>query len=161
MPINREKTFRPNIPWLNIYDPMDPVSGKHLAFQNQQPECCPPARDFGYAASWWLLLAHLKYLTMRKPLANLATRTTRWVLTDDANEVIDHPMGRAIGKWFATGGAQETKRQVVAWLTWILAALALTLLGAIVLPAVWETAIAAGRAVWLTLVHVTTGQPSG
>jgi hypothetical protein len=158
VPINRERTFRPDVPWLNIYDPLDPVSGKHLAFQSQPPECCPRAVDLGYAASWWLLLAHLKYLTIRKPRSNLAMLATRWILKDDVNEVVGHATtGKAPGEWFASGGEQERFRCRIAWLTWILAALALTLLGAIVVPLIWHAVVAACSGIWSTIVDVTMG----
>jgi hypothetical protein len=157
VPINRAKTFEPNIPWFNVYDPIDPVSGRLRAFQRQSPLCCPPAWDLGYSASWWLLLAHLKYLKQRKPSGDLAMLTTRWMLHDDPGVFVTRPMGRALGTWFVTGGAQQHRRCAVAWATWFVAAVALTLLGAIVLPVMWDAAVAAVQAIWDKVAEYTAG----
>jgi hypothetical protein len=79
VPICREPAFAVDIPWINLYDPIDPVSGRLLAFSGQPEECCPRATNVGYCASWWLLLAHLKYLTPRKQQPDAATATVRWL----------------------------------------------------------------------------------
>jgi hypothetical protein len=48
--ICREPAFH-NVPWINLYDPIDPVSGRLLAFAHYPPECCPRPVDIGYSAS--------------------------------------------------------------------------------------------------------------
>ncbi|HUD59750.1 MAG TPA: hypothetical protein VMQ99_09640, partial [Acetobacteraceae bacterium] len=62
------------------------MSGRLLAFQQQPPECCPHVINMGYAASWWLLLAHLKYLTYRDAQPDVAVATVMWLLTDSTAE---------------------------------------------------------------------------
>ena len=79
VPISRELSSNDNIPWINVYDPIDPISGRLLAFTKQPAECCPQPQDLGYAAGWILLLAHLKYLTGRNDGNDLATATVRWL----------------------------------------------------------------------------------
>jgi hypothetical protein len=161
VPINRETTFPVDVPWFSAYDPLDPVSGKQLAFQKQPPECCPKAQDIGYAASWWLLLAHLKYLANRKPVTDLAMLTTQWLLTDDASYLRDRPVGGwALGTWFPPGRVVEIGRGALAWLTWIVVAVTLALLGAIVLPVVWHAGVAAFSGVWAWIVLETAGGAS-
>jgi hypothetical protein len=161
VPVNRETTFAPDVSWFSFYDPLDPVSGKQLAFQKQPPECCPQAPDIGYAASWWLLLAHLKYLTMRKPATNLAMLATQWLLTDDAGYLNNRPVtGWALGTWFPPGSIVEKCRGILAWLTWTVVTVALALLGAIVLPVIWHAVVAAFWEIWSKVLDETVGRPS-
>jgi hypothetical protein len=143
VPISRERTFRSNVRWLNIHDPVDPVSGRLLAFQAQPVECCPRAENFGYAASWWLLLAHLKYLTHRKPQPDVARATVRWLLTDDTSDFQRADTGLRTGTWFTWAGRQRWLRQLVAMASWLVVTIGLLLLGAIILPMLLEAVVAA------------------
>jgi len=148
VPISREVTFAEGIPWLNIYDPVDPVSGRLLAFQKQAAQCCPRAQDLGYAASWWLLLAHLKYLTRRNNGADLATAAVEWFLTDTTIAFSRRPTGGwRLGTWFRPLGApvvgstaEERVREAIARATWLAAFGILVVLAAIVLPMMLEAA---------------------
>jgi hypothetical protein len=148
VPISREVTFAEGIPWLNIYDPVDPVSGRLLAFQKQAVACCPRPQDLGYAASWWLLLAHLKYLTRRNDGADLATAAVEWFLTDTTAAFSRRNTGGwRLGTWFRPLGAavagstaQERVRRAIAWASWLAASGILVMLGAIVLPMMLDAA---------------------
>ena len=66
-------------------------------------------------------------------------------------------MGRALGKGFVTGSRQERWRHTVAWSTWLLAAAALTLLGAIVLPVVWHAVVVVAGPIWSRVVVAAVG----
>jgi hypothetical protein len=41
VPISREKAFKAEIPWINLYDPLDPISGRMKSFTSQPSVCCP------------------------------------------------------------------------------------------------------------------------
>jgi hypothetical protein len=163
VPISLETTFRPDTPWINVYDPLDPVAGKLNAFRAQPVTCCPHPVDHGYAAHWGLLIAHLHYLTHhpaadRQSIADdLSTRTLRWILTDDPAPFAKEATGWALGTWFRAGGPQEIVRRMLAWLSWFAAALVLLLLGAIVLPVVAKAVCSAWSAIWSAVIQVLPG----
>jgi len=112
-------------------------------FQAQPVECCPRAENFGYAASWWLLLAHLKYLTHRKPQPDVARATVRWLLTDDTSDFQRADTGLRTGTWFTWAGRQRWLRQLVAMASWLVVTIGLLLLGAIILPMLLEGVVVA------------------
>jgi len=135
VPISREPAFPLDACWINIIDPLDPVCGKLDAFKAQPATCCPPPIDYGYAAFWFLLVAHLQYLT-NYASPNAAIRTVRWMLTDDpAPFTTVAPIGGwRGGSWYALGSGWERIRTAVAWFWWIAIAAALLVAGALVLP---------------------------
>lgn len=145
VPIAREKAFRPGIPWINLFDPVDPVSGQLLSFRDQPSVCCPKPTDYGYAAGWVLLLAHLQYLTRRAPAVatDAATATTRWLLTDSTAEFIQGNTGGRLGSWFLPGSPQHRFRSTIAWMSWLAATAILALLGALTLPMLFDVVHAA------------------
>src|SRR5262249_34668276 len=57
-----EPAFRDGTEWINVYDPMDPVSGVLRSFDRGGAHCCPAPRNVGYASGPVLLLSHLQYL---------------------------------------------------------------------------------------------------
>jgi hypothetical protein len=133
--ISREAVFCGAPAWINLYDPIDPVSGRLEAYAGHPPECCPPPRNLGYCASWWLLLAHLKYLTGRRGKPDAASATVRWLLTD-STDGFPGATGWSSGDWFSDGSVQFWVRSIAAWAMWLIAAAGLALIGAIVLPLV-------------------------
>lgn len=158
VPMSKKPAFDPAAQWLNLYDPIDPVSGRLKAFAAQAKElnerqagnpkrCCPPPVDLGYNAGWVLLLSHLKYLTRRKKRGDAATATVRWLLTgntdsfypDNKADPSDRPKpppswGWRAGNWFKTFVGRFA-RTLIAYIWWLVAAGALVWLGATVLPA--------------------------
>jgi hypothetical protein len=164
IPIARERVFDPTIPWINVYDPLDPVSGRLDSFKRQPPECCPQSVDFGYAAYWGLLAAHLRYLTHRKSPGSIimpddvATRTVCWLLTDNAAPFVNPAPAWARRLWYARGSGHERRRSCAAWITWIIAVVVLMFLGAIVLPVARDGIVAAVSA---TTSAVSTALASG
>jgi hypothetical protein len=96
-------------------------------------------QDLGYVAGWLLLHAHLKYLKWRRP-DDLASLMIKWLLTD-SSLVFPGASGWRLANWFGADSPQAlVRRWVIAWATWILAAVLLALLGAIVLPALLDVA---------------------
>lgn len=156
VPVSREPVFSGHPPWINLYDKLDPVSGRLLAFAAYPPACCPAPQNVGYNASWWLLLAHLKYMTHRKGKLDAATATVRWVLTDSAAGFAG-PSGWGSGNWFTEGTLRAQVRGHVAWLTWFIAGALLAFLAAIVLPLLRHSVQAASSGVWNTTSNVIWG----
>jgi hypothetical protein len=158
VPISREPVFSPWIPWLNIHDPTDPVSGRLLAFDRQPRSCCPHAVNIGYAASWWLLLAHLKYLTHRRPRPDVATATAWWLLTDSTTAFLHarrNNTGWSLGTWFGWNTPQRWLHSAIAWASWFGAALVLLMLGAIMLPLLLQAAGALLDVTWQKVAELT------
>jgi hypothetical protein len=152
----REPAFQ-KIPWINLYDPIDPVSGRLIAFTGYPAQCCPKAIDVGYCASWWLLLAHLKYLTSRNGLPDAATATVRWLLTDSPAQFFSGPLGLRPGYWFTNDKARSTVRTAIAWSTWIIATALLLTAGAFILPMLSDALSAVWTSFSKELGHVATG----
>lgn len=159
VPISREPAFKPGVAWINVYDPIDPVSGRLKAFHTQPAACCPKARDYGYASGWLLLGAHLTYLTRRREGRDLATMTARWMLTGN-NSAFARPnrdRGWKCGTWFTANSVQYHVRSAIAWLTWFLAAAILLALGAIILPMLWDAFLAAADKIQDEAIRLTIG----
>ena len=137
VPISREPAFPEEAQWINILDPLDPVSGKLDAFKAQPRKCCPPATDYGYASFWFLLVAHLRYLThYAAPADDAATRTVKWMLTDAPSCFPPGSNGGwRGGSWYAVGSKWENVRSGLAWISgWFTIAALLLVAGAFVLP---------------------------
>ena len=152
VPISRENAGLQRIDWINVYDPIDPVSGILSAFDSQPASCCPRVRNYGYAAYWVLLLAHLNYLTRRAkppaPADDLATRTIRWMITDTPASFTSPAGGSALGSWYGDDSRQRLVRSAIAWVTWLAAATILIAVAAILLPIVKTAMVAAAGAIW-------------
>jgi hypothetical protein len=156
VPISREPAFRADVTWVNLLDPIDPISGKLLAFGKQPQECCPPPQNIGYCASWWLLLAHIKYLAHRKPRPDAALATLRWILTGDQRDFHSEHYGNRTGKWIAPGSLSYLPRTLLAWLSWGLFTGALACLAALIIPILFEESGKALHALSMT-VHRLSG----
>ena len=133
VPISKEPAFRAGTEWINVYDPTDPVSGVLRAFSRAGTPCCPAPRNHGFAAGPILLLSHLKYLRASRTRSGLADGIAEWLLTGSTAKI-----GTGQG-WFVPGSAEHFWRGVLAWVSWLLAVVILTLLGALVLPPVVST----------------------
>jgi hypothetical protein len=168
VPMSTQPAFAADARWLNLYDPIDPVSGLLRDFAQQADtlnaghwplSCCPPPVDLGYNAGSILLLAHLGYLTQRRGCDDAATATVEWLLTDSTAS-FGPPVGNASnlpaisswlpGNWFQPGG-MRTFRRIVAYTTWFAAAALLLLLGAVVLPTILQIGREAAISFWTTL----------
>jgi hypothetical protein len=147
--------FTPHAKWINLYDPIDPVSGR---LEKLQIGPLSPI-DVGYAAGPWLLVSHLQYLKQRSAPTSAATATVHWLLTD-CTGVFPPPLkvsgnchaargveGWRSGNWFQWRDAVWWSRTAVAYLQWALAATMLVFVGAIILPALVNAALNAGSAV--------------
>jgi len=163
VPIARQPAFNNAVRWLNIHDPIDPVSGRLLAFQQQPTECCPRVINLGYAASWWLLLAHLKYLTHRDAQPDVAVATAMWLLTDSTAEFTRAEQtntGWRVGTWFRHYSLQWWLRVTLARTSELAVAIILLLLGAIILPLLLQTAGALFDVTWRNVASlVGLGEP--
>jgi hypothetical protein len=142
VPISRERAFPTGARWFNILDPLDPVSGRLEAFKAQPRACCPRATDYGYASYWFLLVAHLRYLThYAAPMDDAATRTIKWMLADTPSVFAVAPTGGwRGGTWYAMGSEWERIRSGLAWFWWFAIAALLLVAGAFVLPMLLEIA---------------------
>lgn len=156
VPISREAVFTGEPAWINLYDPIDPVSGRLEAYAGHPAECCPTPQNFGYCASAWLLLAHLKYLTGRSGKRDAAGATVHWLLTD-RTDGFPGAAGWSSGDWFAERSAQFWLRSIAAWVMWLAAAALVALIGAIVLPMVIQALLLTWRAVQTEAVHLILG----
>ena len=159
VPISREPAFQANTQWINLYDPIDPISGRLAAFQQQPTSCCPHPQDVGYCASWWLLLAHIKYLTHRKPVPDAATATVRWLLTDNSSDYFSTQTGWRPGKWMGSSGTKQSGRTIIAWTGWFIAAGFLACAAAFVVPMVYDATLTLWHALIKKLTSVATGDP--
>jgi hypothetical protein len=165
VPLSKEKAFE-DVPWINLCDPIDPVSGllaKRFASSDLRPI------DLGYAAGWILLIAHNQYLTLRRRVEMDAVRATlHWLLTDCMSgfptdspglparcSLRGNPFAPSVawrnGSWFAPRRGFWRFRRALAWVTWFLVALLLLALGALLLPLLLKTAALIIAEVWKQL----------
>ena len=146
VPISREPAFRQGTAWLNIYDPLDPISGALESFSDQTPACCPAPQNIGYAAGPVLLLNHLRYLTKQNG-NSLADGVAEWLITGNSGRI----SARAGPRWFPPNERRHRVRTAVAWLSWVALVLLLAALGGLVLPVVATAAWNAIAAIALAL----------
>ena len=144
VPISKEPAFRAGTVWLNIFDPIDPVSGRLRSFDVNDTSCCPNVQNVGYASGNVLLLNHLQYLNGPYNTGTLADGVAEWLVTGNAHQISVN----AGPRWFAPTQFRYWQRGLGAWIWWILAVLSLSLLGAIVLPNVVSALDRIFEAVW-------------
>lgn len=164
VPISREPALAPDTCWINVYDPVDPVSGRLEAFESKDykwegtPEvCCPPLHNIGYRAGPLLLLNHLQYFLprrTRKGTTDLATAFGRWLLSGNPAEITAR-MGSGTRRWFPPGAAVARARSCLAIATWAVATIVTALVAWLVLPPVVD-ALARALAALLCRVDVCT-----
>jgi len=178
VPVSLQDAFAENVRWLNLYDPIDPVSGL-LAGVFRSPDSArqPAPIDIGYAAGPVLLASHLHYLTPRKVPMDAATATVHWLLTDCPHGFPGLPATQGCqlktgavatasssfrsGAWFEHGSPAWRGRKIAAWATWLVAVLVLAFLGAWILPILLKAASAAVAAIWTGLKEFAPDWGSG
>jgi len=128
VPISREPAFRLGTKWLNIYDPLDPISGVLRSFGGGIAACCPPPENIGYSNGPILLLTHLQYLRPRK--LGLSDGIAEWFVTGNS-----HLISASAGPgWYSPDSRHDSTRWAAAWVSWFGAFLLLLVLGALVSP---------------------------
>lgn len=134
VPINKtEPHFPMGSEWINIYDPIDPVSGVLRAFKPKgvTDRCLPPLINVGFAAHWGLLYAHLRYLNLAsKGAKDLGDAISNWLLDGGSFRVPAPPRNR----WFIPYESQHRLRWWRAAFQWIAVYLLIGLLGAYFIP---------------------------
>lgn len=125
VPVCREPAFKPGTVWLNVFDPLDPVSGVMRSWPTKAPANLPDARNVGYASHWLLLLGHIKYLgcpstkdAATPQTVTLADGVADWLLRDD-----DAGIGE--GRRYFLPGNGRARRRGAATVAWCALAFAL------------------------------------
>ena len=139
VPVCREPAFREGTRWLNVFDPLDPVSGIMKSWPTNDPTYCPSPENIGYASSRLLLRGHIRYMIQnRRPQSNptLADGVAGWLLRDDATALTASP-GKA---FFKVDGPRHRRRWWVAASQWLVASLAATMATAAFTLIVWAPA---------------------
>lgn len=96
--------------WINVYDPMDSISGSLEFFESRSPQAPTKPVNLPYAASIWFLLAHIAYL---KPIGGgLAERLVDWVKTGEPFDQSEKP-----GLWLSPDEAG--RRRIVKYAFWV------------------------------------------
>jgi len=132
IPISCEPAFRPGTMWLNVYDPIDPVSGVLRSFASAATALCPTPVNIGYSAGSVLLLNHLQYLNATRRRPTLADGIAEWLVTGNPH-LIHAESGE---KWFKPGSGKHKTRTGIAYFTWLVVILVLGVAGGFVLPVV-------------------------
>jgi hypothetical protein len=134
VPISKEPAFRTGTFWLNVYDPVDPISGVLRSFNGSHPDCCPDPTNVGYSASSVLLLAHIRYLRGPHGKKTLGDGVAELLVTGNRDQITES-VGR---RWFSTKSPRNQSRSAWAWCSWFLAVILLAVLGALVYPTAWN-----------------------
>jgi hypothetical protein len=132
VPLNREPAFDAQAVWLNVFDPIDPVSGPLKDFAATRHADLPerarlPLTSIGYAASGVLLLGHIGYLRRHRPADSLADGAAEWLLTGSADRL---RAGRG-PRFFAMDSGRDRRRRIAAHVWWIAAFAVVTALAAL------------------------------
>lgn len=130
VPISKEPAFHRHAQWFNVYDVLDPVSGRMLAFQSSPASCCPPAIDLGYSAYPWLLATHTHYLTQQRSADDAASQAMHWMLTGQPIELA----AVRTGLWYEWDSARRRGRRMVAYVMGAVAWVTLAFAAALILP---------------------------
>src|SRR5262245_55876099 len=133
VPVNKtEPHFPTTSEWINIYDPVDPVSGVLRAFtpSGVPANCVPKLTTIGFAAHRALLYSHLRYLDLAKDGAkDLGNAVAHWVL-GNSFRVPAAPRSR----WFAPYDGMHYRRWVSGAIQWVVVFFLIGLLGAYCVP---------------------------
>jgi hypothetical protein len=152
--ISLEAAFREGTQWLNVYDPIDPISGVLRSFSGGPSKCCPAPTNIGYRSGPVLLLAHIRYLAGPHGRGTLADGVAHWLMTGNSSRIA----ATAGARWYEPNKSASRVRSVVSWVSWVVAVVILVALGAVVFPTVWHALTSAGRATWQELVvHLPGG----
>ena len=126
VPVCREPGFQPGARWLNVYDPIDPVSGVMRSWPTGAPDNLPPPETFGYKAHPLLLYGHIKYLTrpagpLYAAAPTLADGVAEWLVSDNPSLI-------GTGSRFFAPTSTTARNRRVAAIGWYLLAFALAAL---------------------------------
>jgi hypothetical protein len=128
VPINNtEPHFSNSAEWINIYDPIDPVSGVLRAYNPPTLKRDWPLRplNIGFDASKTLLYAHLRYLSLRTQRAgDLADAIAEWIFLGGQFRV---PLERP--RWFVPFERHHNIRSFLAGIEWAIITYILAFLG--------------------------------
>ncbi|HVJ34527.1 MAG TPA: hypothetical protein VND94_15530 [Terriglobia bacterium] len=161
VPIATRPAFSADMRWINLCDPLDPVSGVLRSFTDptRTSNVCPQPDEHGYGAAWWLLLAHLCYFRPRGGQgSSAAAATLEWLLTDVSTGFRNKQGGLGNGSWYQPNSPVFWLRQAIATLSWLIAAAILAALGAYILPALVHAIHDIAVAVW---AQVCASAPTG
>lgn len=116
VPLSRTPAFRPGSFWINVFDPLDPVSGLMKSYRQpssqERLQVCPDPFDLGYRSHWALLVAHLAYLE-RCGGEYLADGIATLLLTGDTTAITD------CSRSFRPGTATAHARTLAVWCWWL------------------------------------------
>jgi hypothetical protein len=134
VPINKtEPHFHPESEWINVYDPVDPVSGVLRAFtlEGMRDHCVPRLINIGFATHPALLYAHLRYLSLAdRDAKDLGDAIAHWVLEDRPFRVPTPPRDR----WFVPYEGQHRRRWWLTAFEWIAVYLLIGWIGSYFVP---------------------------
>jgi len=129
-----EPHFLETSEWINVYDPIDQISGVLRAFTpaNVPARCVPALLNIGYSAHIVLLFAHLHYLNLaKKGSKDLGDAIAHWLLRDRPFRV---PASRQ-GRWFIPYKTLHRLRWAAQAIQWVVLYLAIGVVGAYCVPA--------------------------
>ncbi len=137
VPLSRRPAFPEAARWINVFDPLDPVSGQLRSFAPPPdanpagaPAHLPEPRNLFAATHPLLLLGHIKYFAHPEEKGSLAAGIVNWLLTGSADALLRNPA-------FRPGKECLFLRTAAAWLTWFAFALVLALIASVLLPWIW------------------------
>ena len=122
--LSREPAFRNGTSWINVYDPVDPVSGVLVSYSNVAANTLPSPTNVGYAASNLFLVNHLEYFKAAPTGRALVDGAADWLLTGSTRRVVSGGQ-----RWFKPIDKRHAQRVALMWAWWIGSAAVLTLLG--------------------------------
>jgi hypothetical protein len=135
VPINQDtQAFRQDAKWFNIFDRADPVAASLKAYQSDR---FSPV-NYGYSASPWLLLGHLKYLDLHRDPGRKGKEPADCVVDWLLNDRFEPPRNddgtpKETAGWYQAGSSISKRRVLLAYLQWAIVAAILTYLGVWVL----------------------------
>ncbi len=138
IPFCREPAFPPQSHWINVFDPLDPVSGPLDAMNAVQTgrggplDCFPRRTNLGYRSSNILLQAHVTYFDRDVRRVSLLELVIDWFASGDPRGVLSAAGpapttvsvatgGRSFGRFFPHGSAVERGRQSLMLIEWLAA----------------------------------------
>ncbi len=138
----REPAFQEGTRWINVYDPLDLVSGMMKSWPTHDHACSPPFENIGYAAGPWLLAGHTAYLDCPDPASDDRPRSPRalvladgvalWIANDDGDAV--HCLKTS--RLFRSGDTAEKYRNLNAAVQTFIVTMFITGLSAVALKLV-------------------------
>jgi hypothetical protein len=128
-----EPHFPDGSEWINIYDPIDQISGVLRGFTppGLPDRCLPPLINIGYAAHWALIYAHIRYLNLSKTGSrDLGDAIAHWLLGDRPFRVPASPRAH----WFVPHTPQHRLRWFGQAVQWVALYLLIGAIGAYFVP---------------------------